>query len=68
MVDRGAWDACVAGDDQRTAIRSETARALGAGIASTPTLVINGEPMVGVPSYADLAARIRSHAGEPAAS
>jgi protein-disulfide isomerase len=68
MVERAAWDACVSGADQRQAIRSATASAAGAGIGSTPTLIVNGESIVGVPRYDDLAALIRRHAGEPAAS
>jgi len=68
MGDRSAWDACVAGDEQRDAIRSATAQALGAGIGSTPTLVVGGERIVGVPDYEQLAAKIRAQAGIPVAS
>lgn len=66
-VDQAAWTACVARSDLRAAIDSATRAALAAGINQTPTLVINGQPLVGVGNYADLAARIRSLAsGAPA--
>ena len=67
MVDRTAWDSCVAADQHRKAIRSETSKAAGAGINSTPTLVVNGERMIGVPDYDSLANLIRRQAGETAA-
>jgi protein-disulfide isomerase len=68
MVDRSGWDSCVADDAQRQAIKASTSRAVGAGISSTPTLVVNGERFVGVPDYKALAESIRRHAGQPAAS
>ena len=65
-LDRAAWDACVARSDVRAPITSRTQAAISKGISSTPTLLINGQPMVGVPSYDQLAAMIRSLAGTPA--
>jgi protein-disulfide isomerase len=59
-LDRAAWDTCMARTDVRPAIESTTTAALGAGINSTPTLVVNGQPVVGVPNYDELAALIRS--------
>jgi len=49
------YDACVADPAQRQAVLDERAAASSEGIASTPTLVIDGQPpIVGVPDYADL--------------
>ena len=61
-VDATKFDECVAGDSVRAGIRSATSAALTAGISSTPTLIVNGQPMVGVPNYAELAALIRQQA------
>lgn len=62
-ADLTAWLACFARDDIRAAIRAETTAAQGKGVNSTPTLVINGQSMVGVPNYDVLAARIRELTG-----
>jgi hypothetical protein len=35
---------------------------MAAGISSTPTLIVNGQSMVGVPQYAQLAELIRQQA------
>lgn len=64
-LDRAAWDACVAQPDARTATTARTSAALAQGINSTPTLVINGQAYVGVPSYDQLAALIRQLAASP---
>jgi len=66
-VDRAAWDTCFANADTRTPIVAGTAAAAGAGISSTPTLVVNGQAMVGVPKYDELAALIRQLAAPSAA-
>jgi len=66
-VDRAAWDACVAGNDVRPAIVSRSSAAAAAGIRSTPTLVVNGQVIVGVPDYETLAALIRRLAAAPSA-
>jgi protein-disulfide isomerase len=66
-VDRTAWDACMAGD-VRSPITAQTRAAAAAGIGSTPTLVINGQSMVGVPKYDDVANLIRQLAASPAPS
>jgi protein-disulfide isomerase len=63
-LDRTAFDACFDRNDVRAPIRSQTAAAMAAGISSTPTLVINGQPVVGVPEYEPLAALIRQIAAE----
>jgi protein-disulfide isomerase len=69
-VDRTAWDACMARADMRTAVDAATRAALAAGVNSTPTLVINGQTSVGVPTYAKLADLIRqlAAAASPGAS
>lgn len=67
-VNRGDWDACLAKPATRSAITAQTNAAAGAGIRSTPTLVINGQQYVGVPSYDQLAALIRQLAASPAPS
>jgi protein-disulfide isomerase len=67
-VDRTAWDACLAAPESRAAITAQTRAALAAGIASTPTLVVNGQPYVGVQNYDQLAALIRQLAASPGPS
>ncbi len=69
-VERVAWDACLARTDVRQAIRSATSAAMAAGISSTPTLIVNGQAIVGVPDYDELATLIRSLApvSSPASS
>jgi protein-disulfide isomerase len=62
-LDRTAWDACFARGDVRSPITSRTQAAMGQGVRSTPTLVINGQAVVGVPNYDALAAQIRTLAG-----
>jgi protein-disulfide isomerase len=64
-LDRATWDACLAQPDIRTQITARTATAFGAGISSTPTLVINGQVFTGVPAYDQLAAVIRQLAASP---
>jgi protein-disulfide isomerase len=58
-VDRVAWDACIARSDVRSTITAQTATALGGGVNSTPTLLVNGQAIKGVPDYDQLAALIR---------
>jgi len=65
-LDRAKWDACVARNDVRGPITSRTQAAAGKGIRSTPTLMVNGQSVVGVPNYDQLAAMIRSLAGASA--
>lgn len=67
-VDRTAWDACMAGSDVRPAIIARSTAAASAGIRSTPTLVVNGQTIVGVPAYDQLAALIRQLASAPTTS
>ena len=63
-LDRTAFDACIARGDVRAPIREQTAAALAAGISSTPTLLVNGQPVVGVPEYDQLATLIRQLAAQ----
>lgn len=63
-VDRTTWDACVAGEDTRSAVRSETNVAFGKGINATPTIALNGGPPVpGLPDLNALVAQIQALAG-----
>jgi protein-disulfide isomerase len=62
-LDRAAFDACLTRDDIRAEVRSATNAAVAAGVHSTPTIVVNGRSIVGVPEYATLAAAIREAAG-----
>lgn len=65
-VDRAKWDACFAQQDIRQPIVTRSAAAVSAGINSTPTLIVNGQSIVGVPKYDQLAALIRQLAASPA--
>jgi protein-disulfide isomerase len=67
-VDRAAWDSCFAANDTRQPIIARSSSAAGAGIRSTPTLVVNGQMLVGVPNYDQLAALIRQLAAAPSPS
>jgi protein-disulfide isomerase len=71
-LDRAAWDACIAAPERAATVRATTASAFALGINSTPTLSINGQLVVGLPSsYDALEAAIRQivgGAGSPAAS
>lgn len=58
-VEKAAFDACLAGPEVRAAITNQTNTALGSGVNSTPTLIVNGQSIVGVPQYDQLAGRIR---------
>jgi protein-disulfide isomerase len=57
-----AYDSCLASGEHQAATRSETRDAIAAGIDSTPTLVINGRTVAGVPSVAELTQLIRDAA------
>jgi protein-disulfide isomerase len=62
-VDPASISSCLAEPSVRAAIAAETDSALAAGIRSTPTLVVNGQRIVGVPRYEELRALITSLAG-----
>ncbi len=57
-VDMTAWNACNARTDGRQQIRAATRAAAAAGIQATPTLVVNGQRIVGLPVYSQLTALI----------
>jgi len=60
-LDRAQWDACFGNGAAADEVIARTAQALGQGINSTPTFVLNGEVTVGLPrSYDDLAGLIRA--------
>jgi len=68
-LDMTKWDACFGRSDVRPPIKSATSAATGAGISQTPTIRVNGQPIVGVPPYDQLAALIQQQAaaaGTPA--
>ncbi|MEX2547794.1 MAG: thioredoxin domain-containing protein [Chloroflexota bacterium] len=56
------YDACMAGGEEQSAARAETQQGLVAGITSTPTLIINGRAITGVPTVTQLSALIRDAA------
>ena len=68
FLDENAFRACLARPDVRAAITNQTRTAMAAGIQSTPTLMVNGQAVVGVPQYEQLAALIRQLAAPPTAS
>ena len=57
-VDLAAFDDCRSRADVSTAVSDLTKTSIAAGIQQTPTLVINGEKVVGVPDYGELKALI----------
>jgi len=61
-IDRAAWDACLARSDIRATITSRTSTAIAQGVNRTPTLLVNGQSIVGVPKYDELATMIRTMA------
>jgi protein-disulfide isomerase len=67
-VEITAWNACLARSDVRPPIDAQTTTAAAAGITSTPTLLVNGQKLVGVPKYDDLATLIRQLAASPGPS
>jgi protein-disulfide isomerase len=68
-LDRATWDACIADAARATTVNQTTQRALTAGINSTPTIVVNGQRITGLPrTYEALAAAIRAVLAGPLAS
>lgn len=62
-LEPSAFETCIARQDVRATVRSDTSSAAARGIDSTPTLVVNGSYVVGVPDYDRLADLIRSSSG-----
>lgn len=68
-LDRPIWDACMADDAVRTTVQADTSTALGAGINSTPTLILNGgTPAPGLPDANALIAMIQQLAASSSAA
>lgn len=65
-VDMTAWSSCIGRTDLRTAVTAATRSALAAGVNSTPTLIVNGQSLVGLPDYAKLADLIHQLAASAA--
>jgi len=61
-LDLTAWDACLATGVEQAAVRAETRQGVAAGISATPTLIINGETIVGLRGAAELGGKIRAAA------
>lgn len=61
-LDLVAWDACRATGEQQAAVRAETKQAVARGIDATPTLFLNGQPIVGLRTPAELGRLIQAAA------
>lgn len=61
-LDVAAWDACRATGDQQAAVRAETTQGVANGVNATPTLIINGESIVGLHTAAELGQKIEAAA------
>jgi protein-disulfide isomerase len=58
-VDRAKWNACIQRDDVRQAVLKTTSDSRALGVSSTPTLRINGQNVLGLQAYDQLATAIR---------
>jgi protein-disulfide isomerase len=59
-LDVATWQSCFDGTAVRASVQQATSAALAAGINATPTIIINGQKIVGLPrTYDDLAAYVR---------
>jgi protein-disulfide isomerase len=63
-LEPATYAACMGRQDVRSTIRRGTDAALAQGINSTPTLILNGSRVVGVPDYDELADFIRTLSGQ----
>lgn len=61
-LDIVAWDACRATGEQQTAVRAETQQALDQGVSATPTMILNGEVIVGLKTAEELGSLIEAAA------
>jgi protein-disulfide isomerase len=59
-LDLSAYDGCVAGSSVSDGVRAATEGAATIGVNSTPTFVVNGQTLVGLVPYEQLAAMIRA--------
>jgi protein-disulfide isomerase len=67
-LDITAWEACLATGEQQAAVRTETQRGVAMGINATPTMVLNGQAIVGVRSAEELGRMIEAAADAITAS
>ncbi|CAN5600461.1 hypothetical protein BH24CHL9_BH24CHL9_09630 [soil metagenome] len=67
-LERAAFLAALDDPKYLEAVRAESAEAGALGVNSTPTLIVNGEVIAGVPAWEDLRARIYAAAATAAAS
>lgn len=69
-LDVAAWSSCMDAGAEQAAVRAETQEGAGAGISSTPTILVGGTPYVGALPYEQLATIIRGllPAASPTAS
>jgi protein-disulfide isomerase len=61
-LDVTAWDACRATGEQQRAVRAETDQGQAAGINATPTLILDGETIVGLRPATELGQKIEAAA------
>jgi protein-disulfide isomerase len=61
-LDVTAWDACRATGDQQRAVRAETQGSQALGVNATPTLILNGETIVGLRPATELGQKIEAAA------
>ena len=64
-LDVAAWQACVATGAAQEAVRTETTKAVAAGVGATPTMRLNGQEIVGLRSVPDLSRLIEAAAAAP---
>lgn len=57
-ADTTAWSACFADPAQKDAVGQDVAEGQAAGVEATPTLIVNGQLIRGVPGYRDLQAKL----------
>jgi len=62
-LDTATFESCLDSSAVQAEVRSRTQAARAAGIVSTPTFVVNGQRIVGLVSYEELAGAIRQLAG-----
>ena len=63
-LDQAAFSACRSDPTMATAVATETAAGVKAGVTSTPTTFINGSPVVGLKDYAAMASLIEAAAAK----
>lgn len=70
VPDKATFTACLDTQAPKDGVKAETADGQARGIDSTPTLFLNGQKIVGVPAYVDIAKQIDAivAGGSPAAS